>query len=442
MKRLVFLLIVILPLFTSQYLQAQDQFTPWTVSLSTNAVNNPVRKLPGDKGRFKTWNLDPAGFKLGVARHIVNKLAFEANLSLNSIKQNLINIDQELSYISLDGMFKYNLTNSFIINPYATIGGGYTWLDEIGAGTVNAGVGINLYITYNFGVTAQTMYKHAFEDYGIPHFQHSAGILFKFGGADNDNDGILNNQDECPNIFGLANLNGCPDKDGDGIIDSKDNCPDNAGTLNGCPDTDKDGVSDLYDKCPQIPGDKTNKGCPLKDTDKDGIPDKHDKCPKQKGTNVDNGCPLKDTDKDGIPDKYDKCPQQKGTNVDNGCPKPNNQNTTTALKNLSKFIFFEYSKAEINKNNKVNLDKIAGLIKQSNFKGFLISGHTDNTATDEVNLKLSIARAKAVRDYLISKGVKPERLKEIGYGEERPLDTSNTDEGRRKNRRVEIVPFN
>jgi len=392
-------------------------------------------------GRFKTWNLDPAGFKLGIARHLVNKFAFEANISLNSIKQNNINLDEKFPYISVDGMFKYNLSNSFVFNPYLALGGGYTWLDEVGAGTVNAGIGANLWITYNFGVTAQTMYKHAFEDYGLAHYQHSAGIIFKFGGADNDNDGILNVQDDCPNVFGLASLNGCPDKDGDGVIDSKDDCPDNAGPLNGCPDTDNDGVSDVYDRCPEQPGDKSNRGCPLSDFDKDGVPDKFDKCPKQKGPRDNNGCPYKDTDKDGVPDKFDKCPEQKGNKANVGCPEPKKQ-TNEELSKLAKFIFFDYSKAEITEANKANLDKIAELIKKSNFKGFLISGHTDNTATNARNLKLSVERAKAVRDYLISKGVKAERLREIGYGEDRPLDTSDTDEGRRKNRRVEITPFN
>ena len=59
MKRLVLLLIVILPLFLTNTTIAQDKYSPWTASLSTNAVNNPVRMLPGEKGKFKTWNMDP-----------------------------------------------------------------------------------------------------------------------------------------------------------------------------------------------------------------------------------------------------------------------------------------------------------------------------------------------------------------------------------------------
>ena len=412
MKRLVFQLILILPLFIFHISFAQDKYSPWTASLSTNAVNNPVRMLPGEKGKFQTWNMDPAGFKLGLARHIYGKWSFESLVSLNSIRQEHINRDEKFPYISVDGMFKYNLSNGFVFNPYLTLGGGYTWLDEIGAGTLNGGIGFNVWVTYNFGFTAQSVYKHAFKDYGLSHYQHSAGIIFKFGGTDSDNDGIFNQEDECPNVFGLAEFKGCPDTDKDGIPDKDDNCPDTPGTLNGCPDQDKDGVPDLYDKCPETAGDTTNRGCPLPDTDGDGIADKFDKCPEVKGTN--NGCPENETTSDYTKEDLNK------------------------LKPV--LIYFELSKAEINQAGKTNLDRMAEFIKKGKFKKYLVSGHTDNTSSNEVNLILSKERANAVKAYLVSKGVNPEVLIAKGFGEEYPVDTSNTEEGRQKNRRVEVIP--
>ncbi|MDA0177054.1 hypothetical protein C7H62_0164 [Mesoflavibacter sp. HG96] len=412
MKRLVLLLIVILPLFLTNTTIAQDKYSPWTASLSTNAVNNPVRMLPGEKGKFKTWNMDPAGFKFGIARHIYNKWSVETLVSLNSINQHHINQDQKFPYISIDGMFKYNLTNSFVLNPYVTFGGGYTWLDQIGAGTANIGVGVNIWATYNFGFTAQSIYKHAFEDYGLSHYQHSAGIIFKFGGTDSDNDGIVNQEDLCPNVFGLAKFKGCPDTDNDGIPDKEDNCPDTPGEFNGCPDQDKDGIPDIYDKCPLVKGEKESKGCP-----------------------------LPDLDKDGVPDKYDKCPQVKG--ADNGCPKSKQNTAYTAddLKSLKPvLIYFELSKAEINKDGKISLDNMANFIKKASFKKYLVSGHTDNTSSDQTNLKLSQERANTVKAYLVSKGVNPDVLVAKGFGEAYPVDTTNTEEGRQKNRRVEVIP--
>lgn len=95
-----------------------------------------------------------------------------------------------------------------------------------------------------------------------------AGVNFVFNKKeqDKDKDGIINKEDECPNIPGLVEFNGCPDKDGDKIIDKYDDCPDTPGLaeFNGCPDKDGDKVIDKEDECPDTPGPIDNKGCPIK----------------------------------------------------------------------------------------------------------------------------------------------------------------------------------
>ncbi|MBT3962820.1 MAG: OmpA family protein, partial [Flavobacteriales bacterium] len=68
-----------------------------------------------------------------------------------------------------------------------------------------------------------------------------------------------------------------------------------------------------------------------------------------------------------------------------------------------------------------------------------ISGHTDNTGVSSTNLILSQNRAKSVQDYLISKGVDKARLTFKGFGETKPIADNATDEGKRKNRRVEFI---
>jgi OOP family OmpA-OmpF porin len=67
-----------------------------------------------------------------------------------------------------------------------------------------------------------------------------------------------------------------------------------------------------------------------------------------------------------------------------------------------------------------------------------IGGHADSRGSDEHNMKLSQARAESVRDYLISQGVPAEQLTAMGYGETMPIGDNNTEEGRAKNRRVEL----
>jgi outer membrane protein OmpA-like peptidoglycan-associated protein len=77
-------------------------------------------------------------------------------------------------------------------------------------------------------------------------------------------------------------------------------------------------------------------------------------------------------------------------------------------------------------------------LSQNPAVGVEISGHTDNTGTPEYNQELSEQRAQRVVDYLLDKGIEPERLKAAGYGETRPVSGNDTEEGRAMNRRTEL----
>jgi outer membrane protein OmpA-like peptidoglycan-associated protein len=68
-----------------------------------------------------------------------------------------------------------------------------------------------------------------------------------------------------------------------------------------------------------------------------------------------------------------------------------------------------------------------------------ISGHTDDAGKKAANKKLSQERADAVRDYLVSKGIEADRIKAVGYGDEKPIAPNDTSEGRQKNRRIEAI---
>ncbi len=138
------------------------------------------------------------------------------------------------------------------------------------------------------------------------------------GPADSDKDGVLDDDDMCPDEAGRLVFHGCPDMDDDSIPDLLDSCPDIAGTilLHGCPDTDKDGVEDRLDKCPTDSGSVAAGGCP--DKDKDGVADMNDACPDQAGGVNAKGCP--DKDNDGVTDEDDECPTQAGLKKFLGCP--------------------------------------------------------------------------------------------------------------------------
>ncbi len=241
------------------------------------------------------------------------------------------------------------------------------------------------------------------------------------------------------------------DADGDGVTDKNDRCPrtpqGDAVDEYGCSlpkDGDGDGVLDPQDKCPDTPrGTKVDaNGCPLpKDSDGDGVLDPQDKCPDTpKGTKVDaSGCPLpKDSDGDGVMDPQDKCPNTpQGTKVDaNGCPRVFEEGKKELI---LEGVNFETAKATLLPESKAILDKVAASLVNYPELKVEVAGHTDSRGAGDMNLKLSQARAEAVRDYLISQGVASSQLTAKGYGEDKPVADNATDDGRAKNRRVELV---
>ncbi|WP_370469331.1 OmpA family protein [Nibrella viscosa] len=102
-------------------------------------------------------------------------------------------------------------------------------------------------------------------------------------------------------------------------------------------------------------------------------------------------------------------------------------------------IFFDVNKSELRPESFPELDRVVVTLNENPKMTIELGGHTDNTGSDESNLKLSQDRADSVREYLIGKGIEPDRVGSKGYGESKPVATNDTDEGRQQNRRVEFV---
>jgi OmpA-OmpF porin, OOP family len=249
--------------------------------------------------------------------------------------------------------------------------------------------------------------------------------------ADRDKDGILDKDDACIDVPGIASpdpkKHGCPppkDSDGDGIIDEKDACPQEAG----------------------IPSEDPKKhGCPVRDKDKDGILDEVDACVDVPGiANEDpkkNGCPPpKDTDGDTIMDDVDACPNEKGeANKDpkkHGCPKAIIRGTEVKI--LER-VEFDTGLARIRKESDPVLQAVLKIMKEHpEITKLSVEGHTDNKGSRFMNLSLSKRRAASVVSWLIKNGVDKKRLSSNGFGPDKAIDTNDTPEGRQNNRRVEF----
>lgn len=108
---------------------------------------------------------------------------------------------------------------------------------------------------------------------------------------------------------------------------------------------------------------------------------------------------------------------------------------TVRLKN----IYFDFDKTTLKSESFVELDKVVDFLKQNAHVSIEIAGHTDSKGSDDYNMNLSQGRSQSVVDYISSQGIDKSRLQAHGYGETKPIDTNDTDEGRANNRRVEFT---
>ncbi|WP_338646968.1 OmpA family protein [Flavobacterium sp. KS-LB2] len=452
---------------------AQDSNNPWAISFGVNAVDTKASAGGGHNWLDQhfsqpfavkdNWNILPSVSYLSVSKYIGDNFSFGLSGSVNKIDKfvrfspatvgsdsrgYVVSNPGDLMYYGVDATIKYsfmNLIGSKVVDPSLSVGGGYTFFGDSSFGTLNPGAGLTFWFTESVGFELSTRYKKSFGDRedasGTPdapsHFQHSAGLIFKFGGKDTDGDGIYDKDDACPEVAGLKEFNGCPDTDGDGIQDSADACPEVAGlaALNGCPDTDGDGIADKDDACPEVAGLAALKGCP--DTDGDGVADKDDKCPTVAGPKENAGCPWPDTDGDGVLDKDDKCPEVRGTVANQGCPEVSEEVMKT-LNNYGKIILFDSGKSTFQKGTYTVLQSITSILKEYPYSRFMIEGHCDSDGSNELNQTLSENRAAAVKNYLIENGIAADRLRSTGFGETKPIATNKTAKGKAMNRRVEI----
>jgi outer membrane protein OmpA-like peptidoglycan-associated protein len=283
-------------------------------------------------------------------------------------------------------------------------------------------------------------------------------------GRDGDHDGVPDGRDHCPaapeDKDGFQDEDGCPDPDneGDGTPDSIDNCPytpedhDGFEDRDGCPelDNDHDGSLDSADRCPNDPEDRDGyqdeDGCPDLDDDKDAIPDAVDKCPQEaenrNGVEDEDGCPERDADGDRIPDSRDKCPHEDEIvnfyQDEDGCPDEKPEPIHDAVLTG---VEFQAGSAELLPGSFLILDGLAARMFAYPGTEIEIQGHVDDRS-GAGSETLTKARAQAVAEFLVNRGIEARRMKTIGYGASRPLGPNRTAQGRALNRRIQIRRIN
>ena len=410
------------------------------VGIHLNALDVKTPRVWKDNSGPKTLTglreLD-LGFSLSYWRLIAPKVDLSAKASLMfhdyeaedrgvyTPGTNKIGIEVEPS-INIKALKEESVFNMFLTTG---IGGGL-YGKEFGA-YVPAGLGLQANFSSNTYVLVQSQYRFTLtKDVLRDNLFYSVGIAQKIGR-------------DIPKVVPPPPPPPVVDKDGDGVLDADDKCPDVAGlaALQGCPDRDGDGIADGDDKCPDVAGIAKYQGCPIPDTDGDGVNDEQDKCPTEKGVARYQGCPIPDTDKDGVNDEEDKCPSRPGPASNQGCPEIAKE-VIEKINVAAKNIFFATGSAKLLPKSFKSLNEVASLLAADESLLIAIDGHTDSTGKREKNLTLSNDRANSVKAYLATKGVADSRMTATGYGPDKAVASHKTAAGRAKNRRVEMTVRN
>ncbi|WP_322616083.1 OmpA family protein [Pseudomonas sp. BIC9C] len=154
-----------------------------------------------------------------------------------------------------------------------------------------------------------------------------------------------------------------------------------------------------------------------------------------------------DEDGDGVFDRRDRCPDTPAnTSVDHrGCPMP--QYPAASVKpeaaqseviTLSDDVLFAFNQSDLTPTAKSRLDALMSKFEDADVVSIKVVGHTDSVGSDAYNQALSERRASSVAEYLLSQGVVPNKVTSEGKGESQPIADNETEEGRAKNRRVDL----
>ncbi|MBX9781932.1 MAG: OmpA family protein [Chitinophagaceae bacterium] len=438
MKKNLLLLAALLPFFGA-FGQDNDQKLPPSIGFQFSFIDfktanafrtKSIAQVLRDKQIAKIPDMSPA-LTINYMQGLNNNLDFMGRLTTSFVTYPFRNAPavSEKFYFEVDANVNVKLlSNNYFVVPYIQGGVGFAKA----GGTYLAQIPLGLGLQFNIFDEA---FVHITSNYRVPvaqkanyNFLHSFGVSVP-----------LSKRKEPAPAPPPPPPPPPPDKDGDGILDADDACPDVAGlaSLKGCPDSDKDGIADKDDKCPDVFGMAKYGGCPIPDTDKDGINDEVDKCPTVPGVARYEGCPIPDSDGDGVNDEEDKCPAVPGVASNAGCPEIKEE-VKQKIAYAAKNIFFNTGSAQLLKKSFKPLDEVATILKDNPTLLLDIEGHTDNTGKPEKNQALSESRAAAVKAYLLSKGIDASRLTAAGYGQDRPVADNKTAAGRAKNRRSEL----
>ncbi|MCF6300016.1 MAG: OmpA family protein [Proteobacteria bacterium] len=323
-------------------------------------------------------------FGLGIAIGKFLNEKWSLDLEYDRANFTLNNQAGDVSQTGLGLMGRYHFNEGSSLKPFVAMGFGYIGHDGDGQASnidssdfmINLGVGIRKSINDRLGLISEVKYRLDNDDFNGSQNSYD-DYMFSMGL--NIALGASEPVEKTADLVTPSLI----DSDGDGVSDANDNCPNSAAGA----------VVDQYG-CEKIDGDDDN----------DGVKNSGDKCPNSRAGAI--------VDKDG-------CDVQIVIELQG--------------------VHFDFDKSTLKTESVAILDAAVRTLGEHGIILVEVAGHTDSRASDSYNQKLSESRARVVFDYLVAHGISADRMTWKGYGESSPIATNDTDEGRAKNRRTELI---
>jgi len=406
-------------------LKAQNGSFPWAVGLGPRVLSYQAH--PGQPSLDYT-NYDPAG-QLTVGRYLSGAFDFRTHLTFSPKVRfpatESTTREAWLLDMSYNLVFKfYNgalLRESARVGPYLMVGLGGSYVPDNPDAYAPLGAGIRIRFNERMNLHLEAVRQFSLNrDY-----QHlSAAIAFVYN---INTEKKLEEPEPEPEEDLLAEV--APDTDGDGVPDQDDDCPDTPGDANllGCPPEDNlPGEESMAEQTADH--DTTNDIAAVDDLGADTW-----------GTTNDSSTDSDDEDL-VFPTETDPS----GSFADQGGAAPDADAVTGApCVSLSEMevepVYFAYASDELSTETKQRLDRLADLMKNCNNVRLVLNGHTDDIGSERDNLTLSVMRAFRVKYYLVyTHGIRQARITSDGMGEIKPIASQVDEVVRQQNRRVDF----
>ena len=198
MKKLKLAVVALFTLLAISNVNAQDADNPWVFSLGVNAVDFRVGEGLGDISKdylgTTDWNVLKSISRFSVEKYIDYGITVQAAFSLSELKTLDAKDGIDGNYYAFDINGKYDLNEAFgdtsWFDPYVLLGASYTVVDfaaeDFKEVMLNIGYGFNFWVDDNLAINFQSIAKRNLSDKITDHFQHSLGVVFKFGGSNDD----------------------------------------------------------------------------------------------------------------------------------------------------------------------------------------------------------------------------------------------------------------